>query len=370
MRHPTRRRHRLARPLLVAVLSPAMVVGLGAATGAQALALDDLAVDEIIGCEPIPGLTDCDEEAPETTITGSAPAPVDGMITSRSVTFSFTGSDNRGDAALSFECRLITPAEDNPSWLPCDEDEGAAYAVGDAPLESYRFEVRATDDAITFPNAPRPNTDETPAAYSFGVDTVPPQTRRFSGPSFYQPSRDAEFVHGSSDASATYVCTLDGRPLTCDQDYLALRRLSSGRHRLKVAAVDRYGNADPTPVTTTWWVPRNSLGTRAERARWRRVMDVDAFDKDVVTTAVRRATLSAKLRGVRAVGLVVRTEPGAGRLRVKFNRTTLKVIGLDDRRIGSQTVFMDLPGRKKRSGTLRVIPIDRAPVTVDAYFAS
>ena len=378
MTAPTRRRRLVARPLVVALLSPMLVLAAGSGTAASAGPLDGLGdlggLDGLLGdggpCLPLSGVDDCDTSAPETTITGSSPMPVDGVYTRKTMTFAFAGSDDREDAALTFECRLVTPQTADPAWASCDPAEGAQYDVDDAPLEAYRFEVRASDDAVTFPGEAAPNTDQTPAMQSFGVDTTAPETRRFSGPSRYEASRTAEFVHGSSDAGAGYACTLDGASIGCDEDYLKVTGLSSGRHRLTVASVDAYGNADPSPVVTRWFVPRNQLGTQTERQRWRRQADSAAFDGDLLQTKRRGAELTQKLRGVRGVGLIVAKGADRGRLRVKFNRISLAVIDLDDARGGSETVVMDLPGRKKRSGTLRVIPLDRQPVAVDGYFTS
>ncbi|QWC86413.1 hypothetical protein KLP28_06950 [Nocardioidaceae bacterium] len=370
MSHTPRRTHALhrslARGLAVALLAPTLVVLAG--PGAHAGPLDDL-----LGagpCLPLPGIDDCDTAAPETLIDTVTPTPVDGYVTTGRVSFAFSAVDDREDATLSFECRLVRPADQEPAWSSCDATEGAAYDVSDSEADGYRFEVRATDDAVTFPAEPSPNTDATPAVQSFGVDTTAPDTFRFSGPRFYEPSRVAEFVHGSSDAGDGFVCTLDRRPVACDEQYLKLVGLSSGRHRVTVAAVDARGNVDPTPEATTWWVPRNRIGTTSERSRWTKETRAGAFDGDVLVTEQRRAQLSRKVTRATRIGVVVEKGRDRGRLRVAFNRTRLGVIDLAQPRQGTETVEFDLPGRTRRAGTVRLVPLDDKTVAVDAFFAS
>ena len=355
----------LLRPGAVVLLTSSLILGSGAA--AQAGLVDDL----LDGGPCLPSLVDdCDETPPETSIDSIAPMPLDGYITSRSIAFAFSGQDDRDDAALTFECRLITPDEPSPAWSPCLPEQGAEYDVEDSEADAYRFEVRATDDAVTFPGDAAPHTDPTPASASFGVDTVAPQTRRFSRPPSYSLSRSAEFVHGASEAGTTYRCVLDGAELGCSQDYLKVTRLRSGRHRLSVAAVDSHGNADASPVVTTWWVPRNTVGTRKERQRWRRAATDDSFDRDLLSTRRKGAVLSMKVQRVRKVGLAVQKAPGYGRLRVMLDRTRLGVIDLDGARTASEVVTLRVPGRKRRSGVVKVIPTSRSKVVVDAFFSS
>jgi hypothetical protein len=58
----------------------------------------------------------------------------------------------------------------------------------------------------------------------------------------------------SSEPGSTFRCKLDGRPLSACSSPLRLRHLKSGRHVLRVAAVDSAGREDPTPAVVRFQV--------------------------------------------------------------------------------------------------------------------
>src|SRR4029077_19063325 len=76
-----------------------------------------------------------------------------------SATFHYTGIDNHtAGSQLSFECKL-----DNSTFAPCPLDSTGYTGLLDG---SHTFQVRATDAAG--------NTDQSPATFTWTVDTVPP----------------------------------------------------------------------------------------------------------------------------------------------------------------------------------------------------
>jgi hypothetical protein len=98
-----------------------------------------------------------DTTAPQTTITSGPTSPTN----QTSATFTFTSSD----AGSSFQCRL-----DGAAFAACTS--GQSY-TGLAP-GSHDFEVRATD--------PAGNTDGSPAAHSWTIETSAPETTISSVP--------------------------------------------------------------------------------------------------------------------------------------------------------------------------------------------
>jgi len=94
-----------------------------------------------------------DATAPDTTITGNPPNP----STSSSASFTFTGNDGGGVGGVTFECRVNAGL-----WIDCTSPQ-TYNGLSDG---SYTFEVRAIDSLG--------NTDPTPAAYTWIIDTTGP----------------------------------------------------------------------------------------------------------------------------------------------------------------------------------------------------
>ena len=84
-------------------------------------------------------------------------------------------------------------------------------------------------------------------------DTTPPRTRLLSGPARVGYERLATFRFASSEGQSSFRCKLDRkRWKKCRSPYrLSVR---PGRHLFKVRAIDRFGNADPTPARFGWRV--------------------------------------------------------------------------------------------------------------------
>jgi hypothetical protein len=93
------------------------------------------------------------------------------------------------------------------------------------------------------------------------TDTVPPETSIASAPARLLRSRTATFTL-ASEPGTHFECSLDGAPFTACSAQVAYVNLAQGRHTLAVRAVDAAGNADATPVRTTWTVDTVAPNTR------------------------------------------------------------------------------------------------------------
>jgi hypothetical protein len=84
-------------------------------------------------------------------------------------------------------------------------------------------------------------------------DRTPPRTRIVSGPARVGFERNAKFRFASSEAQSSFRCKLDGkRWRKCRSPYELTVR--PGKHLFRVRAIDRFGNADPTPARFGWRV--------------------------------------------------------------------------------------------------------------------
>jgi hypothetical protein len=203
---------------------------------------------------------------------------------------------NQTNASFSFVANK--PA----STYQCALD-GAAFAACSSPKlysglanGSHTFTVRAIWLALVGP----------PTAYTWTVDTVPPQTTISSAPPAASRSASATFVFSSSEAESTFACRLDGGgfvPCTSPKTYAGL---GDGRHTFSVEAVDRAGNADPSAAGYAWQIsgvgpptqdlspPRHvrqvkrNVGYGRLQLRWRNPADSD-FDHVGVFVSTKRS---------------------------------------------------------------------------------
>jgi plastocyanin len=192
-----------------------------------------------------------DNTDPQTTITGKPADPTN------SSTANFTYTSN--EAGSTFECKM-----DGESFTACGPTGTTYTGLGEG---QHTFQVRATDTSL--------NTDESPASYSFSVvlavappEVTPPNleppptvnpppavpnTTITLKPKATTKDRTPTFKFKSTVAGATFKCTLDGKALKPCRSPLTTKKLSFGRHTLKVAAVAG-GASDPSPATLSFKV--------------------------------------------------------------------------------------------------------------------
>jgi N-acetylneuraminic acid mutarotase len=178
-----------------------------------------------------------DATAPDTTITANPTNPANAANAS----FSFTGNDGSGTGVASFQCKL-----NGGSFVACTNPQTyTGLSEG-----SHTFQVRAVDTAG--------NVDNTPASFTWVIDTVAPDTTITANPANPSGSANASFSFTGNDGGGTGVanfqCKLDGGSFgtcTSPQTYAGL---SDGSHTFQVRAVDAAGNTDSTPAGFTWVV--------------------------------------------------------------------------------------------------------------------
>jgi hypothetical protein len=189
----------------------------------------------IKGCELPDEIVYCSEEA-------QPPPPIDTTIDTKpndpsnnaSPSFSFSSNE----ANSTFECKL-----DGGAFEACISPKSlTGLSEG-----SHTFQVRATDAAG--------NTDQSPASYTWTVDTTPPETAIDSGPSGTVKQKDATFTF-SSEPNSTFECKLDAADFTACVSPRRYTRLVSGSYTFEVRARDAAGNTDPSPATRRWTVQR------------------------------------------------------------------------------------------------------------------
>ena len=203
----------------------------GGPTGVKDLAGNPLGADKAwsfsTGVAPLPPPdhtppeTSIDSNPPETSI-DSGPS---GTLSISSASFAFTSSEPNS----TFECSL----------------DGEAFALCSSPKSyvnlsdgSHTFQVRATDATS--------NTDATPAFRTWTVDTTAPHTTIHSGPSGPTNEDTATFTF-SSEAGATFECSLDGAAFSACTSPKSYTNLPDGHHTFDVTATDRAGNVEPPP---------------------------------------------------------------------------------------------------------------------------
>jgi hypothetical protein len=178
-----------------------------------------------------------DTIAPDTTITTAPANPSPGA----DATFTFAGDDGAGTGPLTFEMQL----------------DGGGFSAADGPQTysglsegSHTFQVRAIDAAG--------HVDETPASFTWVVDTIAPTTLLAGTPQAIAASATASFSFNGDDADGSGVvgfeARLDGGGFSAAVSGLSLSGLAEGAHTFEVRALDAAGNPDGSPETYTWTV--------------------------------------------------------------------------------------------------------------------
>ncbi len=190
-----------------------------------------------------------DSSLPETSVDSG---PANGAFVSNpSPSFEF--SSDRGEA--TFECRI-----DGGEWGPCS----SPLATGPFADGVHSFEVRALHGG---------DRDPSPAARTFTVDTLAPDTTIEQGPSGTTGDRTPAFEFGASEPTSGYQCRVDDGPFAPCSGPGARHTtapLGEGPHIFRVRAVDRAGNTDFSPAERAFSVdstPPDTVITRGPKAR-------------------------------------------------------------------------------------------------------
>ena len=193
--------------------------------------LEVRAVDAAGNADPTPASYSwtVDLTRPDTTIT-SSPAAFSNVATA---TFQFTS-----DASpATFECSL-----DSAAFAPCTSGVSfSGLSQGD-----HTFRVRAIDAAG--------NVDDTPASYTWNVDTVRPDTTIPTFPTNPTADRTGDFRFASNETNVTFQCRILPAAFGPCPTPFATSALIDGTYTLEVRAVDRANNVDDTPASYSWTV--------------------------------------------------------------------------------------------------------------------
>ncbi|MBS45115.1 MAG: hypothetical protein CMH83_18485 [Nocardioides sp.] len=176
-------------------------------------------------------------------------------------------------------------------------------------------------------------------------------------------SGSVSYELASSENRSTFVCSLNGTPVDCEDGTVTLTDLPSGTHVFRGAAVDTIGQADPTPVVRTFTVPFND--TRFGVRNFERLTSPSAYDGTFSLARAKNAVLRGKIAGARSVALVVGGNARSGSVTVY----------LDDEEIGTVDLATSSPTQRvvapvasfdsARSGVLRVVTDSKKIVRIE-----
>ena len=195
-----------------------------------------------------------DRTEPDTTLQSVPPQD----SASNAASFAFASSEP--SPSSRFECKL-----DASAFAACASPATySALAQG-----SHSFRVRAID-AFN-------NVDSSPAAYTWNVDSMPPDTMMEGGPPAVTNAISAELTFSSPAAGATFECRVNNSPFASCTSPKAYSGLAEGAQIFEVRATDPAGNTDVSPATRTWTVDLTPPDTE---------VDSSPLDPSGETTAV------------------------------------------------------------------------------------
>jgi hypothetical protein len=149
--------------------------------------------------------------------------------------FTFSGSDDVS-SNLTFECRV-----DNASFAPCT----SPFTPSGLADGNRTFNVRARDQAGNI---------STPAAYTWTIDTTPPDTAISGGPANGGTTGPTVAFTFTSEPGTTFQCRVDSGSFSGCTSPFTITNLTDGSHTFSVRAVDAAGNVDASPASRTWTV--------------------------------------------------------------------------------------------------------------------
>jgi hypothetical protein len=345
-RRPTPRR---LASLLAAGLLATLLPLLAGVPAAQAAGCQD----ETRSGNALLGFSGCDDiTPPDTTITAVAPAPTAlGYTRSTTVAFAWTGSYAEPDTGeLTYQCQLFSTATPPEQWQSCTSPK-VYEGLADSSAAPYTFRVRAvdSDDAAiaACDGNPEPLTDPfctneesvadvdpTPATTTVRVDTVAPNTFLDSEPvDSIRPDKPvvttaSPTLQLNSNEPAGFACTLNGAAVkACAKGVVTLADLKGGSYTFVARAFDAALNIDPTPVTTTFFVPTNIK--KSKRSGWSKVRQAGLFGNDYLTASkVGRNLVLPAVKNVREVRLLAPTGPTLGKVEVRIGTSQWYTVDL------------------------------------------
>jgi uncharacterized protein YaiE (UPF0345 family) len=181
-----------------------------------------------------------DATPPNTSITSG---PANGsLIKDRTPTFGFSSTET----GSHFQCKV-----DSASFAACTRPR----TIGPLADGTHTFSVRAIDKAG--------NVDATAASRSFTVDATPPNTSIASGPANGSLIKDRTptFGFSSTEPGSHFKCKIDGGSFGARTNPRTVGSLANGTHTFSVRAIDKAGNADPTPASRSFKVDATAPDT-------------------------------------------------------------------------------------------------------------
>ncbi len=85
---------------------------------------------------------------------------------------------------------------------------------------------------------------------------MPPETLIGKRPKRATESTRAKVKFSSNELGSSFECKLDRAPYRPCSSPAKLKRLTPGRHKLRIRAIDAAGNADTSPASAKWRVLR------------------------------------------------------------------------------------------------------------------
>jgi hypothetical protein len=149
--------------------------------------------------------------------------------------FTFSGSDDVS-SNVTFECRV-----DNASFAPCT----SPFTPSGLADGNRTFNVRARDQAGNI---------STPAAYTWTIDTTPPDTAISGSPANGSTTGSTVAFTFTSEPGTTFQCRVDSGSFSGCTSPFTITNLTDGSHTFSVRAVDAAGNVDASPASRTWTV--------------------------------------------------------------------------------------------------------------------
>lgn len=215
------------------------------------------------------------------------------------------------------------------------------------PIGTYPVTVSVTDGV------------NTPVTTTFTVKVVPAgggaiDTTITSGPADRGVALTDPVVFGSTSsvAAASYVCTLDGAPLTCAGGRATITDPPAGTHRFTVAARSATGSVDPTPAGRVFTVPVDDDDV-VRKGAWKTEDAARSFGGEVAISRKKGSALRLRIKDATAVRVLVHTSKKGGPVKVYLGQRLLKTVKTAGRSRVNVLKRVDVFG-KPRSGVLRI----------------